>query len=223
MVGSVTTVAILAGGASRRMGEDKALLRLSPGSPALLQKAVATALRISSDVFVVSPVDRDYQRFGARIVADLFPGEGPLGGIITALEAARSDHVLILSCDHPFLSAPLLRWMSELPSHQLVLPEIRQDERALMFPIHARYRGDALPILLEGFSAAERRLKVAIQELETLRVGERDLRRFDPGLRSLINLNTAEEARRASEIIDDRPEFRHGSRQRSGGDDILNR
>lgn len=180
------------------MGQDKALLRITPGGPTLLGHAIATAFRVSSDVFVVCPADRDYRQFGAPIVVDRFPGEGPLGGIVTALEASRSEYTLILSCDHPFHSVPLLRWMAELPSRQLVLPEVRAGEEKRICPIYARYRADTLPILASRFVRGERRLRDAIRALETLRISERDLCRFDPGLRSLINLNTPQDAERRS-------------------------
>lgn len=197
MAGSVTSMAILAGGASRRMGEDKALLRLTADGLTLLERAILVASGVSSDVFVVCPPDREYARFGARIAADRFPGEGPLGGIITALEAARADQVLVLSCDHPFLSVPLLRWISELPAVQLVLPEIVRDGEKRTFPVHARYKRDTFRVLMRQFAAGERRLGRAISALETRLIGVRELQRFDPGLRSLINVNTPEEARAA--------------------------
>jgi molybdopterin-guanine dinucleotide biosynthesis protein A len=201
MAGSVTSVAILAGGASRRMGEDKALLRLTPSGPVMLERVLGAARAISSDVVVVCPPDRNYARFGAILVADRFPGAGPLGGIITALEASPADHTLILSCDHPFLSIPLLRWMAELPSIQLVLPALEIDSSRTCFPILARYRADALPILTSAFLDGERRLQRAIGGLSARVLGPGDLSKFDPGLRSFLNVNTLQAAQSARQLL----------------------
>lgn len=204
------------------MGEDKALLRLTPGGATMLECALTVARRISDDVIVVCPADRDYARFGATIAPDRFPGEGPFGGIITALEAIRSEQALILSCDHPFLSIPLLRWMSELPSTQLILPEVVAGDERRRFPIHARYRADLLPDLAALFATGERRLQRAIRQLDTRVIGPRAMLRFDPGLRSLINLNTPEDVAFFANRTLHQPGI-PGSRQGSQRSDILNR
>lgn len=201
MAGSVTAVAILAGGASRRMGEDKALVRIDPYGPTTIERVIAVARCLSDNVSIVCPEDRNYSRFGARIVIDRFPGEGALGGIITALGATDRRFTMVLSCDHPFLSVPLLRWLSELPAVQLVLPKTDLGDRDVFHPIHARYRRDALPVLAAAFETGERRLQTAISPLETRLVEERDLVRFDPGLRSLQSVNTPEEADAARQIL----------------------
>lgn len=204
MAGRVISVAILAGGESRRMSEDKALLRIAPDGPTTIERAIEVAREISDDVFVVSPNDRGYARFGVRVVEDRFPGEGPLGGIITALEATDRAFTLVLSCDHPFLSVALLRWMSELPGSQLALPETVMDGQGALHPIHARYRKDALPILGEAFSSGERRLRKAISRLEIRVITETEVTRFDPELKSLFSVNTPAEVIRARAMLSTR-------------------
>jgi molybdopterin-guanine dinucleotide biosynthesis protein A len=183
------------------MGIDKALLRFTPSGPVMLERILGAARAISTDVVVVCPADRDYARFGAPLIADRFPGEGPLGGVITALRASRTEYTLILSCDHPFLSIPLLRWMAELPSTQLVLPETVIEGDRARFPIVARYRADALPVLTSSFTGGERRLQRAIDGLSARVLRPRDLSRFDPGLRSFINVNTPEAAESARQMM----------------------
>lgn len=202
MVSSAISVAILAGGASRRMGEDKALLRIEQNGPTTIERVISVARKISDDVFIVSPEDRDYSGFGARRVADRYPGAGPLGAMISALGATDRTFTLGLSCDHPFLSTSLLRWMSELPSSQLAIPETVVDGQVMSHPIHARYRNDALQILTEVFVSGERRLWAAISRLETRAIPEDELTRFDPGLRSLFSVNTPEDARIARTMLD---------------------
>jgi molybdenum cofactor guanylyltransferase len=101
--------AVLAGGRSTRIGTDKAVLEVA--GLTLVERAVAACRGAgASPVAVVGhratatlPVTLD-----ARIVADLHPGEGPLGGIVTALRWSPAPVVLVIACDLPFLGAALL-------------------------------------------------------------------------------------------------------------------
>src|SRR5579862_3839386 len=100
---------VLAGGRSRRMGRDKALLPYR-GAPLIAHVAgtVEKVLDDSGHVAIVGAPDR-YRDLGYRVLADLFPGCGPLGGIVTALSLAESDWNLIVACDMPNLDPADLR------------------------------------------------------------------------------------------------------------------
>jgi molybdenum cofactor guanylyltransferase len=93
--------AVLTGGASRRMGRDKATL---PIDGVAMADRVAVALRAGcADVVAIGPAERAGEQ---QSVADMFPAEGPVGGVITALrEAARRgcSHAFVVACDLPFL------------------------------------------------------------------------------------------------------------------------
>jgi molybdopterin-guanine dinucleotide biosynthesis protein A len=91
-------ICILAGGLSSRMGRDKARLRL--GGQSLLSRVRSMAAQTPWPVRVIR--------------RDLVPRCGPLGGVYTALKTTRSDAVLFLACDMPFITgeliAKLVRW-----------------------------------------------------------------------------------------------------------------
>lgn len=98
------TGAVLCGGASRRMGRDKAALTLSGQSFLALQ---ADKLRAAgADELLLSG---PHTLPGARAVPDLLPGRGPLGGLHACLKAARHPHVLVLGVDLPRVSVSALR------------------------------------------------------------------------------------------------------------------
>jgi molybdopterin-guanine dinucleotide biosynthesis protein A len=203
----VTKVAILAGGASKRMGEDKALLRIVPDGPTMLERVTRVARQIADEVMVICPEDRAYSGFGARIVVDEHPGEGPLGGIISALRASTCPQTLVLSCDLPFLSVPLIRWMCELPETPLLIPEIEGRGH----PLLARYGANVLSALTRQFDAGERRLQSALIGLQTRIVTERDVLRFDPSLRSFFNANSPEELAVVKKWLQDQREVANRS------------
>jgi molybdopterin-guanine dinucleotide biosynthesis protein A len=89
--------AVLAGGASRRMGRDKALLEVN-GRAMALRVSDALWRAGAAEVFCVGG-DSALTSLGLRSVADDRPGEGPLGGLVTALKNAAHDLVVVLACD----------------------------------------------------------------------------------------------------------------------------
>lgn len=187
--------AILAGGASRRMGADKALIHLDGDSGPLLDRAVERVAPLVDELFIVSPDRADYRRFGVPMVPDRFPGEGPLGGIATALAATRCDRCLIVACDMPFLNRVLLRWMLELRTGADVLMPVtpgksRQGRADVAHIAHALYRVDALPAIERAIARGERQAASLLADVCTFTIEVEALVRFDPGLRSLFSVNT---------------------------------
>ena len=99
---------ILAGGESRRMGQDKAWLEMD-GQP-LIRRALST-VRDSGiqEVFISGRTGADYSTLGCLVLFDLEPGCGPLGGIERALATAPAPLVLVLAVDLPGITSAFLR------------------------------------------------------------------------------------------------------------------
>ena len=106
----MTAAAVLAGGASRRMGRDKATLAV--GGVALAAGVLAAAARVADPVVLVAPEGHPARGLGAPVVTD--PGEGPLAALAAALAALEADHVLVLATDHPGLVVDLLAHLAAL-------------------------------------------------------------------------------------------------------------
>lgn len=102
---SKITGVILAGGKSRRMGTDKALL--SVGRDAMIERAVTQLSKVCAEVLISGCGEETGRRLGLKVVPDLIKGMGPLSGIHAALLAAQSEKCLVVPCDMPFLSAAL--------------------------------------------------------------------------------------------------------------------
>ena len=100
---SRVTAAVLAGGGSTRFGSDKALARLPGDTATFLQRVVSVARSVADEVIIVAPDRPAYRSLAALIVPDLFPGEGPAGGVLTALREVRTEWLLVLSCDQPLI------------------------------------------------------------------------------------------------------------------------
>ena len=101
--------AILAGGRARRLGgANKAALAI--GERRIIDRQLALLRQVADPVLIVAPDDQMYRDVvePARIVPDVLPGAGPLGGIYTALVSSPHDRMLIVACDLPFLNLALL-------------------------------------------------------------------------------------------------------------------
>ena len=95
---------ILVGGASRRMGQDKAQLRLGPET--LLERIAAELSPVTSSVTLVgSP--QAYVGHSLPTVPDVYEKWGALGGIHAALSAAKTDWIIVIACDLPFVTRDL--------------------------------------------------------------------------------------------------------------------
>jgi molybdopterin-guanine dinucleotide biosynthesis protein A len=106
---------ILAGGQSRRMGQPKALLRLTPDGPTLIELALAAVRSVAADAILVTNAPETYAFLGCRMVADQFPGLGALAGIHAGLAVSAHEHNLIVACDMPFLNPALLAALAAEP------------------------------------------------------------------------------------------------------------
>jgi molybdopterin-guanine dinucleotide biosynthesis protein A len=193
----VISTAVLAGGMSRRLGFPKALLRLGTGRT-LIEDVVAKLRRLCDDVVVVANEPR-FDVAGARRVGDLMPGGAALGGIYTALTAARHERVVVVGCDMPFLSVRLLSHLVSLSEQvEVVAPRIKGYPE----PLHAVYRRDCRSAIEPRLRAGQLKIIGFYAEARVRYVDEAELRRLDPELRSFRNVNTPELLRAALEIVE---------------------
>lgn len=194
---------ILAGGGSTRFGRDKALVEVG-GTP-MLERMIELLKSVTNQVKIVAAPGK-YTVSGAEVFEDHWPGEGPLGGIITALEdaaqrAARPEWSLILSCDMPFLTREWLIFLCERAaksSAQVILPHSASGPE----PLCACWQTGAAAKLRSGFERGVRKVTEGIALLRAEVLDEADWKRFDSAGRLFWNMNTAadyEEARRILE------------------------
>jgi molybdopterin-guanine dinucleotide biosynthesis protein A len=191
------SIAVLAGGQSRRMGSDKALVTLEPGGPALLQVVLDRVGSLTDDLFVVSAPRPEYRQLGVELRPDLFPDAGPLGGIGSALRYARYERCLVLSCDHPFLNIELLESMIALDGDwDILCPTLpgpsRQGGGSIRQTLHAIYRATCLPAIERAIAARRLQIVAVFNELRVSEVDADDASRLDPTLRSFFSVNTPE-------------------------------
>jgi molybdopterin-guanine dinucleotide biosynthesis protein A len=194
------SVAILAGGKSTRMGRDKAFLEV--GGEMVIDRVIAQVRPLTDDLFINTNTPAQYERFQLRIEQDVYPGRAALGGIFTAIHAARYQHVLVVACDMPFLNRKLLRYLANLaPTADVVIPLISPPQPETL---HAIYGKACLPAIEPRLQANRLRIIDFFDDVSVNFIERRDVARFDPEFRSFINLNTPddlEKARRLAGIV----------------------
>jgi molybdenum cofactor guanylyltransferase len=194
---------VLAGGGSTRFGRDKALVEVG-GTP-MLGRMIELLRSVTREVKIVAAANK-YATFGAEMVEDRWPGEGPLGGIITALEdAARSaawpEWNLILSCDMPFLTRDWLAYLCERAGRseaQVTFPHSASGPE----PLCACWQTMAAAKLRSGFESGVRKVTAGIALLRAEVLDEADWKRFDDEGRLFWNMNTAADYQQAQRILE---------------------
>jgi molybdopterin-guanine dinucleotide biosynthesis protein A len=196
----MVTLAIQAGGQSRRMGRDKGLVEL--GGRALAQH-VLDALRGLADDVVITTNDPDaYASLGVRMAGDAEPGAGALHGLATALEAAHGDRVLVIACDMPFVVPALAAHLLDLlADHDAAVPR-RGGE---FEPLLAAYRRTCLPAIRLAIDSGQRRVISFFPSIRLRPVDDEELAALDPSARSFFNVNTPEDLRQAERWLADIP------------------
>ncbi len=184
---------VLAGGENRRMGTDKAFLKVA-GMPMI--EHVLRALRKSVERIIIvtnSPVA--YASYDALVITDACDKRGPLTGIYSGLLHSRDEYNVVVACDMPFLNPRLLSYMTGLAGeYDAVLPKIGDFTE----PLHAVYRRGLLPVIEDHIKKGQQRIQNIFPGLRVRYLTEKEIDRFDPLRRSFINLNTPEEYKEAT-------------------------
>jgi molybdopterin-guanine dinucleotide biosynthesis protein A len=184
---------VLAGGASSRMGVDKAAL-IVDGEP-LARRATRVLGSVCGLVLVASGDGHRLAWLGLPEVADVHPGAGPLAGLIAGLEAIATPLVAVVAVDMPDASGAVLRLLAErAPGHDAAVP---RTERGLE-PLHAVYARAAAPALRAAFEDGERSVTSALERIDVVVVGPGDWASADPSGRFARNLNRPEDLDQSS-------------------------
>jgi molybdopterin-guanine dinucleotide biosynthesis protein A len=157
----VSIGAVLCGGASSRMGVDKATI-LVAGVAMARRVADALADAGCSTVVAIGGDAAELARLGLDPVDDEYPGEGPLGGVLTAL--TLGSPAAVVACDLPNLRAQTIaELVVALADHDVAIARSDRIE-----PLCAVWSAAAAPLLRARFAAGERAMHRAIEGLDTV-------------------------------------------------------
>jgi len=181
---------VLIGGKSRRFGRDKVLEQV--GEKALIEHVMDVISPLFEDVLLIGHMREGLETF--RIIEDIYPGCGPLGGIFTALTHITTDHCFVFAADMPHLDSALIEYMiSVSDDHDAVIPLWSQGRE----PLHAIYHRRALPFAGRLLERSQYKIFNLLGSIDTLYINEDTLRRFTDPKIAFSNINTVHDIHHA--------------------------
>lgn len=185
------SVVIQAGGQSTRMGEDKALKPFL-GRP-LIQRVIERLAPIADEIIVTTNHPEDYAFLGLRLVADLVPGRGALGGLYTAVASTTSPLAAVVACDMPFASASLLEAATRLLVQEEADVVIAKTAEGYE-PFHAVYRrATCVPAIQSAIQADQWKVIAWFPSVKVRELSPEEVTRLDPSGLAFSNVNSPEE------------------------------
>jgi molybdopterin-guanine dinucleotide biosynthesis protein A len=194
------TGAILAGGRSRRLGGlNKAGLVLRPGGPSVLNQQLSRLSRVVERTIIIANDADRFSSAGVPVIADLVPEGGALGALYTAVHAATTDRTLVIACDMPFLTEPLLAHLVAAGRDvDIAIPRTARGYE----PLCATYSHRSAQELRRLLDEKRFRLSdvATIPGLNVREIGRDELQTFGPEEVLFFNLNTPDDYARAIDL-----------------------
>jgi molybdopterin-guanine dinucleotide biosynthesis protein A len=196
---------VQAGGASTRFGRDKALVGF--GGRTMLAQTTELLASVCGEVIIVA-AEGKYPDVLVPLLADRWPGQGPLGGILTALQSSalrgtESIWNLIVSCDMPFLTRDWLEFLCQRAQRSAAQVAVAESANGLE-PLCACWKTTSMPSVQAAFDSGVRKVTDAMKRLPMEVLDVSVWRRFDTKGRLFWNMNTPSDYEEAKRILEAR-------------------
>ncbi len=180
---------ILAGGASSRMGRNKALLEVD-GIP-IITRTYRTLAALFHEVIVVTNSPHDYDFLPCRKVPDIYPNYGSIAGLHSALAHSSSPRSFITACDMPFLDPAIIHHLCAVCAEgfDAVIPYSEGGQE----PLHAVYSSACKDVFKNAIRNGERKILDILERMNVRHVTYDEVKRFGEQGASFLNVNTPEE------------------------------
>ncbi len=182
---------VLAGGCSHRMGMDKRFMMVH--AQPLIVWVIERLRALVDEVIVAALAPAMFDGIAARVVTDVYAGQGVLAGLHAGLAAAQGEWAVAVAGDMPLLNPVLLRAMMKLAEDgeaDIVVPEWQGN----LEPLHALYRPSVCaPAAEAALQAGKRRIVAFYPDVRVHVMPQDEIARWDPDGRSFFNVNTPED------------------------------
>jgi len=166
----------------------------------LIQRVADRLRPIADEILVTTNQPEAYAFLGLRLTPDLWPGRGALGGLYTAIAAARGELVAVVACDMPFASPALIETAASLMISEkadVVIPKTDEGYE----PFHAVYRRDTcLPAILSAIQAGAWKVIAWFPSVKVRVLTPAEITAADPSGLAFWNVNTPEEFAKAEHL-----------------------
>lgn len=180
---------ILAGGSSRRMGCNKALLKI--GDQTLIESIYLTMASLFHDVVIVTNTPEEYAFLPCRSVSDLCRDVGAMGGLHAGLSACSTPKAFVVGCDMPYLNPELIRQLCSMKTSKDALVLINAE--GLREPLHALYNAEIVDKAGQLIESGHKSILDLLDALDTTQVPLESFSAIAGATASCTNINTREE------------------------------
>jgi len=190
---------VLAGGKSVRLGRDKIVETI--GNKSLLQRVVSCLSSFNRNIIIVTAKGHSFSQFTGypklKVVSDIYPDKGSLGGVYTGLKVSDSFYNLVVAGDMPFLNRELLSYIMQLSvDFDLVIPRLGN----IVEPLHAVYSKSCLAPIENLFKQNNLKIIDFFPSVRVRYVEAEEIDKFDPKHLSFFNINTERDLEAAREL-----------------------
>ena len=178
---------VLAGGLSRRFGEDKLSYPLK--GKKVLERVIDSARSVFEKVYIVTKQPERFSWAGAEVIKDSVPLQAPIAGLLTALEEADGERFCLLAGDYPLIKRQVLERLRESQMADAVVFCIKGQ----VHPLIGIYSKAIKDVARKRVNSGDLSLMGLLKSVNTLFIDENEIEDADPELISFINLNTRED------------------------------
>ncbi len=181
---------ILAGGKSKRLGQDKKSLKITGNNLFLWQHIAQIAAPLSSEILIIAnPLEINTHEY--NVIPDIIPGLGPLGGIYTGLKLIKNSCAFVLPVDMPLLTTGILKRLEQkLSDNKIIIAR----HNGLIEPLVAIYPKKILPLVEQMIERKEYKLRLLFDRFPCEFVDFDDNTPF-------LNINTPEDLKKIQQRI----------------------
>jgi molybdenum cofactor guanylyltransferase len=192
---------ILAGGKSKRLGRNKLLEKV--GGLTLLDRVIIKLSSLRTSIIVVVAADSilpDLTGYSdVKVIQDVIPGKGSLGGLYSGLEYSDQQFNLVTACDMPFLDINLFQYMiSLIENNDAVVPVVNDNVE----PLHAVYSKNCLTAIQSLILQNRLSILNLFPLIKVRFVNQSDIEKWDPGHKSFLNINSESDLNNAKKIAE---------------------
>jgi len=196
---SDTNFIILAGGKSKRFGRNK-ITELLEGK-SLLERVLENLTYFSGEKYVVIATDSVIPSLSkyenVRIINDLLPGKGSLGGLYTGLVKSNTLYNFVIAGDMPFINQRLVEYMGIVKEdYDIVVPRYK----GKVEPLHAVYSKNCIPMIVELLEKNNLAVTELLFKVNTRYLTEDEIDKYDTDHLSFFNINTTDDYNKGKDL-----------------------
>jgi len=193
----MTAAIILAGGKASRMGGiDKAFLKISREK--LIDRQLGLLRKLFKKIIIVTNSPRKYSHLkDVKIISDIIPNLGPLGGLYSGLTASSSFYNFVVACDMPFLNVALIKYLIDIKdNYDITIPKI-DGKRHPLFGIYSK---NCIPVIEKMLKQNRLNVSSIFTSVRSHFIVREEIEQFDADLASLVNINTKDDLEAVKEM-----------------------